>query len=190
MQFLKIAGVLTAGLLATACATQNHQMARNEAVSMLRAEATPAASHASEVVGLTAVTYGDRWTGTNLLEQAVDGHSNVSGRFNLATGYVQTGRLAEAAALYRGLVNDGQYTWAISRRDPANPNIVARRFNIAEESARRLADLDRRMAYSAPGGAFSATEAGTPVAAIVGGRAPAAGRISDDEALRRDGIIQ
>ena len=45
------------------------------------------------------------------------------------------------------------------------------------------------LTYAAPGSAFSATELGTPVAAIVGAP-PASGRISDAEALRRDGIVQ
>lgn len=185
-----ITSIALAGLLATACATADRQMARSEAVSLLNDQPTEVASHANEVVGLTAITHGDRWTGANLLEQAVDAApSSVSARFNLATGYLKTGRLAEAATLYRGLVNDGQYTWAVSRRDPEHPNITARRFNIAEESARRLADIDRRLTYAnASSGAFAATEAGTPVAAIVGATPRATGRISDAEALRRDGI--
>lgn len=158
---------------------------------MLGEQATPAASHASEVVGLTAVTYGDRWTGANLLEQAVDGHpSSVSARFNLATGYQKTNRLPEAAAIYRTLISDGQYTTAVSRRDPEHAHLPPRRFNIADESARRLADIERRTTYAAApnGGAFAAADAGTPVAAIVGAPGPARGRISDAEALRRDGI--
>lgn len=190
-RLVSVVSIALSGLLAAACATQNREMARADAVSMLSGQATPASAHASEVVGLTAVTYGDRWTGANLLEQAVDAEpGSVSARFNLAAVYQKTGRLPEAATLYRSLLTDGQFTTAVTRRDPEHANLAPRRFNIADESARRLADIGRQLTYAqaANGRASAATEAGVPVAAIVGGAALTRGRISDEEALRRDGI--
>jgi len=184
-RLLTVSSVALVSLLAAACATQPRQMARMETVSALREQPSFETSRGHEVVALSALTNGDRWTAANLLEQAVEGNPNVSSRFNLASTYHQTGRLAEAAALYRGLVNDGQFVWGTSRRDPAH-QAPARRFNIADESARRLALIEARTTFAAA--PLAATAAGVPAAAVVGAP-PATGRISDEEALRRDGIV-
>jgi hypothetical protein len=181
-----ITSIALVGLLATACASQPREMARSEALSLVNTPASVSASRAHETTGLGLLTSGDRWTGANMLEKAVDGYGDVSSRFNLATAYMQTGRYAQAGELYRGLVNDGQFVWATTRRDVRN-QLPPRRFNIADESARRLALIEGRTTYASADGAVAATAFGTNVAAVVG--APATqGRISDAEALRRDGI--
>ena len=182
-----IASVALIALAAAGCATTDRQVARSEARSLLAQAPSAPASHAYEVAGLTNITFGDRYVGTNVLERSVDAYpASVSTRFNLATGYAQTGRTREAAALYRTLVRDGQYTWAVSRRDAYHTG-PSRRFNIADESARRLAALGQPMTFAQAGtttGAISATEAGTNVSAIVG--ATRSGRISDAEAFALD----
>jgi hypothetical protein len=184
-----IACVALFGVAATACASMDRQTARAEARTLLAQAPTEASQHAYDVVGLTNYSYGDRWIGANMMERAQTAHDSVGARFNLATAYYATGRLPQAAAIYRTLLTDGQYKWAITRRDAYHEG-PARKFNIAEESARRLADIDARLrfAQAAPsGGALSAAEAGTAVAAVVGGQAPN-GRISDAEAFRRDNL--
>ncbi|HEY8573137.1 hypothetical protein [Phenylobacterium sp.] len=184
--YLKIATIALAGLAATACASGPREMARSEAISLANSAPSVAASRAHETTGLALITSGDRWTGANMLEKAVDGYGDISSRFNLATAYMQTGRYAEAANLYRGLTNDGQFVWATTRRDVRN-QLPPRRFNIADESARRLALIEGRTTFASASGAVAAGAFGTPVAAVVGVPATS-GRISDAEALRRDGI--
>lgn len=186
-----VLGVAAAGLLATACATQSHDMARTEARTTLASSAALNGTNAAEVVGKTAMFYGDRYTATNLFERAADKNDTVGKRFNMAAGYESTGRLAEAAALYRVLAVEGEYTYAISGRTSANPDAPLRRFNVADESARRLARITVEnplvfAQYNTSGsGALAAGAFATPVSATVGG-APVTGRISDEEALRRD----
>jgi predicted Zn-dependent protease len=157
-------------LAAAGCASTDRQMARNETRSLFAETPTAATSHAYEVAGLTNITFGDRYVGSNALERAVDAYpKSVSARFNLATGYATTGRTREAAAIYQQLISDGQYTWMYARRDAFHPN-ANRHFNVADESARRLAEVSQRLTFAANGtttGAISAAEAGTPVAAIV-----------------------
>lgn len=183
-----IASVALVALAAAGCASTDRQMARNETRSLFAETPTAATSHAYEVAGLTNITFGDRYVGSNALERAVDAYpKSVSARFNLATGYATTGRTREAAAIYQQLISDGQYTWMYARRDAFHPN-ANRHFNVADESARRLASLNQRLTFASNGtttGAISATEAGTPVAAIVGGR-PVSGRISDAQAFALD----
>jgi len=181
-------GLAGAGLLAAACATQNHTLARNDEASFL-ARASQVHPMALQETGTEADAYGDKWTAANLYERSVDKDNSVIARFNLANAYERTGRLPEAAALYASLVRDGQFMWGTSGVDYRDRAARLVHFNIADESAARLAGIERRLSYAAntTGGAISATEAGTPTAAIVGGPAPIIEhRISDAEALQRD----
>jgi hypothetical protein len=183
-----ILGVPLLGLALTACATQ--QTARLEARDTLaHAQTLAATTNAPAVVGKTEMSYGDRWTATNLFERAEAGYDSVTNRFNLAAGYEATGRLQQAAAIYETLLTDGQYTYAISSPKAHDPGARVWRFNVADESARRLQNISRVMTAEAvnPGsGAVAASELGVPTSAVVGG--PADGRIPDDEAMRRDGF--
>ena len=82
-----IASVALIALAAAGCASTDRQMARNETRSLFAETPTAATSHAYEVAGLTNVTFGDRFVGTNALARAVDAYpKSVSARFNLATG--------------------------------------------------------------------------------------------------------
>jgi hypothetical protein len=190
---LSIIGLAGAGLLASACATQNHQMARADAAAML-ANAPAEQPTALSRTGAEAFAWNDRWTAANLFERSVDKENSVRARFDLAIAYEATGRTAEAMALYRGLVRDGQYVTGVQDVNYADRSAPIRRFNVAEESARRLAVLQMTatarpaavFAQNTATGAAAAGEFGTPTAAVVGGTPVVEHRISDAEALRRD----
>jgi tetratricopeptide (TPR) repeat protein len=183
---LAYAGVAAASLLATACATSDHQTARLEAARTLaNAQSVDFTHH--EAIGRTAVAYGDRWTAANLFERAVDKEATVTGWFNLAATYEQTGRAAQAIPLYQRVVQHGQFLWGVNSRDYRDRAARLERFNLADESAARLARLTQRPTFAASG-VRSATELGTPAAATVG--AATATRISDAEALARDAGTQ
>jgi hypothetical protein len=163
-----------ASLLAVGCAT--HQTARLEAGSVLAEAPNPNADNVATAVARTSMSYGDTWTAANLFEQAAEARPTVRNRFNLARAYQDTGRTAQAAALYRGVIRDGQYTrlgWNTYR-------------TFADAASDRLARIDPgyRMALAEPGAILSASELGTPVSATVG--VSPIGRISDAEAIRRD----
>jgi hypothetical protein len=187
---LSIVGLAGASLLATACATENHQMARiNEATTLRNAPAMEPTSVAK--VGAEAAAWGDHWTAANLFERSTDRYNSVRQRFDLATTYAQTGRIAEAKALYADLIRDGQYAWEFEDVDYRNRGARITHVNIAEESARRLAALNAPppLTYAANtgAGAAAAGEFGTPTAAVVGGAPVTERRISDAEAMARDG---
>jgi hypothetical protein len=179
--------VAASSLLAVACATQNHSTAKLEARSTLAEAPRLAATNTAAVVGKSSMAWRDRWTATNLFERAAANRDSVENRFNLAVGYQSTGRLQDAAAIYRTLTTDGQYSWAVTSRDVYNRDVSVRRFNVADESARRLAQINATTRYAAipTTGAFSASELGAPVSAIVGG-GPVRGRVSDATAISLD----
>lgn len=186
--FTSLIAVAGAGLLAAACATQDHSLARQDEATFL-AKAGEVHPMALQEAGTEAYAYGDKWTAANLFERSADKDGSVAARFNLAHAYAQTGRLPEAAALYASVVRDGQFMWGVTGVDYRNRGARLVRFNLADESAARLAEIRQRMQYAAaaPGGVVSATELGTPTAAIVGGPTGAPERrISDAEALQRD----
>ncbi|HVI33707.1 hypothetical protein [Phenylobacterium sp.] len=183
-----VIGVAAAGLLATACATMDRGMARQEAAATLANAAELQGTNAAEVVGRTSMAFGDRYTAANLFERAADSRASVGKRFNLAAAYEATGRLPEAVTIYRTLVDDGQYVTMRSNRPMNNPDVPVRRYNIAEESARRLTRImveNPLMFPQQSGGALAATGFATPVAATVGGTTTS-GRISDAQAMELD----
>jgi hypothetical protein len=177
-----------AGLVLGACATQTHRTARlDEAHTLASAPAEQPMAIAES--GTFAAAWGDKWTAANLFERSADKDNSVVARFDLASAYERTGRLSEAAALYRGLVRDGQFMWGVTNVDYRNRGARLTRFNIADESARRLAILERRLEFATgpTAGALAASELGTPTAARVGGPAPVLEhRISNAEAMRLD----
>jgi hypothetical protein len=176
----QFSAIAAACLLASACATQQTSQADSASTLALGAGAsnTAAASH-----GMTAMAWGDAWTATNLFEQANDEHSSVVSRFNLAAGYQRTGRLDDAARLYRALTLDGQYTWATAGSDNHDRSAAGRRFNLGDESARRLATIapamSRAMVVARAAGDYS-----VPTSATVS--APAADAVTDAQALKLD----
>ena len=187
-RYISLIGLAGAGLLAAACATQDHQLARNDEATFL-ARANQVHPMALQETGTEAVAYGDKWTAANLFERSVDKDNSVVARFNLASAYADTGRLPEAAALYATLVRDGQFMWGVSGVDYRNRGARLVRSTSPTNSANRLAAIQRRMTYASnTGRAVSASDLGTPTAAVVGGPAPVLEhRISDAEAMARDG---
>ena len=107
-----------------------------------------------------------RWTANNLLARAVQDEPTVINRFNLAVAYEKTGRFNDAAPIYRQLEIDGRYTWARTMVDDRDRAAWDRRYNIARESARRLAAITPAVGALAPG-AEAAGAYATPVAATV-----------------------
>ncbi|HEY8616810.1 hypothetical protein [Phenylobacterium sp.] len=178
---LTLAGVAAASLMATACATVDHSAARAEAAQTL-ANAQSLDFHVHETVGRTAVAWGDRYTAANLFERAVDKEATVTGWFNLAATYEQTGRPAQAIPLYQRVAQHGQFLWGVTSVDQRNRGAPLERFNLADEATARLARLRERRQFAS--NAFAATELGTPAAATVG--APTRARLSDAEAMARD----
>ena len=179
--------VAGAGLLAAACATQDHSLARLDEARLL-AKADGVHPMALQEGGTEAYAYGDKWTAANLFERSADKDNSVAARFNLAHAYAQTGRLPEAARLYESVIRDGQFMWGVTGVDYRDRGARLRHFNLADESAARLAEIRSQMRYArATAGVISATELGTPTAATIGGSAPALEhRVSDAEAMQRD----
>jgi hypothetical protein len=189
---LSIAGLLSLGLVASACATQTHETARaDEAATLANAETM----HATAIgrVGAQAASWGDRWAAANLFERATDKEGkSVRLRFDLATTYARTGRVQEAERLYADLIHDGQYTVGVTDPDLHNRGRRLVRFNVGEESARRLAILQQRRQFAANtgAGAVAAGEFGTPTSAVVGETPVVEHRIPDRVALSRDAAEQ
>ena len=180
---IKLIAVLALGTLAAGCATK--QTARLDATETLAA-APNVPQNASMITGLTSLEYGDRYTATNLFERAVDARPSMRNRFNLAVAYERTFRRQEAAAIYRGLAQDGKYAHLRARSILAGPSAPVRRFNVADEAQARLDLIQNSYAARRIVSAVrSAEEAGTPASAAVGTRT---GRISDAEAQRLDGV--
>lgn len=181
-----MASIVVLGLAASGCAT--HETAKLEARTTLAAapDILPGAAYSD---GQAAMAWGDRWTAANLFERSVEVRPTAIGRFNLAAAYQRTGRLEEAAANYRVVTEIGKYQWASTVRDNAHPRTPVIRFNLADESARRLARLGRPVSYAALAteGAVSATDAGVQASATVGG---VSGKISDQQAFERDAAVE
>ena len=185
--------VAASATLAAACASTggSHQMAKAEAAHVL-AKAPSEPYPVIYAAARDSSAWGDRWTAGNLFERSLDkaGPANdkltVQSRFNLAARYARTGRLAEADVLYRAVARDGRFLWGITDPDYRHPAARLTTINVGDEAERRAILIEQRMAFAQGPGAPSATAAGTPTAAIVGGPAMRAGRVSDAEARRLD----
>lgn len=188
--------IAAASILATACASTSRETVRLEAADTLalaKSDANSDLSTTTATVGLAAFAFGDRYTATNLLEHATADRDSVINRFNLAAGYQATGRPEQAAPLYAQLVTDGAFTHATTSANYIRPGKM-RGFNVADESARRLATLRAtrpvrlaRVAASASdlGAPASASDFGVPASANVGAN-PASGYIPDQQAQALD----
>jgi hypothetical protein len=123
----------------------------------------PAQAQIQATEALAALEDGNNWIGTNKQKQAVALDPSIENRFNLAVGYQRTGRLAQAKTYYEDLTRDG--LGAEMRATNSN-----RAFNVADESASRLAYIDWRTNGAArASGAVSADAASSNVSATVGG---------------------
>lgn len=166
------------------------------------------------VLGRSAFACGRYWSAANLMEKATIQRGSVLQRFNLAATYAQTGRYDQAEALYRSVVEEGDYVRARSDSSPVRAGDAQTGFGLASEAARRLAALQtvRRLfdgpattVAAAAGGPVlprTAEQAATNAGTVEGGTGPTAadgsgidasaleGGISDAEALRRDGLLE
>jgi hypothetical protein len=167
-----ITGVLTA-LICSGCTTTQSTLveAQNELLVVQKKDAPLDA----EVVGQSAMQWHYSWTATNILERAADTDPTIENRFNLATGYQDTGRLKDALQGYENLVRDGKYTWLqnIRYNDRLKESVVW--FNVADEAHKRIQAIREFQDLQTSNG---------PTAVI----SPSAGRVSDANALRLDGI--
>jgi hypothetical protein len=187
MQNLRhVAMVAVAGLLATACATSSHQSAKDDAAAILAAGPEGSSGNQSEQAGRTSMAHGDAWTATRLFKQAAAANNTPLNRFNLAAGYQNTGRLTDALAIYRTLAVDGQYLWVTPNND-LNDGGGTRlaRFNLADESNRRVVEIERTLAGTRAARAVDMKDnIGGAASTQVGG--PARGAVTDEKARQLD----
>lgn len=176
------ATVAVLSMLASGCAT--HQTAKDDAASILAEGPSSETTRQPGMAGRTSMAWGDAWTAARLFKNAVAANPTAINRFNLATAYQGTGRLQDAAALYGPLLIDGRYIWVNANRDINNLELPGRRFNIAEESAHRLADIARTVGSAAAAAKLAESNVGGPASTEVGG--PARGAVTDDRARQLD----
>ncbi len=182
---IHIFGIVAAGLLAASCAMGPHRASKADSADILRGSAPESeSSNQAAMAGRTAMAYGDAWTATRLFKAAADANPTPINRFNLATGYQNTGRLQDAATLYGGLLVDGQFIWVTPNRDINNPDTPLRKFNIAEESARRLAAIARTVGSPSAAAALAESNVGGSASTEVGG--PKKGPVTDERARQLD----
>ena len=176
-------------VISVGCAT--HETSLKAASIALSGQAGRGISDASASIGVSSASWRDKWTATKLFEQAVAGGATVESRFNLATGYEQTGREAAAAEIYRDLKHDGQFTWLTTAPDNFSPLQRQHVFNVADESTRRL-----RWLPSAEPGSTGPVEVAYPgsietstfeaAVGVIGKPSVAAGAISVEQARELD----
>lgn len=140
-------------------------VAASEIVSTIEAPppATPDRAPSREtVVARTAAACSYNFSATRLFERLNTRRSTPIARFNLATVYARTGRIAEARALYQSAADDGAFQWVTL--DPKYDSPESRQFkvNVADEARRRIANLD---AYSSASSAKPAAPAAAENAA-------------------------
>jgi hypothetical protein len=172
-------GIIAAAVLIAGAAQASELSVLKDTTSAVRAD--PDRLSGKEERARTASVWGLDWSAVNLMEKAVAKRASPLSRFNLAATYARVGRNQAAIALYRQLLVDGQYTQArLDRSELVNRREVLRNVNLADESARRLAVLERpaRRSAATP---FTATEAGVNAAAIEG-----VARVSDEQAIALD----
>jgi len=177
------AGIALVGLMAAGCATQ--PSGAIEAASALRSANATFASAAprNEGAGLVSATNGDNWTAANLFERAERADSTPTNRFNLAAAYQRTGRLQQAASLYRTVAVDGTFTEGVTLPADDKRGEPIAKVNLAVESQRRL-DVMAGASARQTMGRETAAELGVNASALVGG--PKRGTVTDAHALRLD----
>ncbi|THD79335.1 MAG: hypothetical protein E7812_09680 [Phenylobacterium sp.] len=182
----RLIAIAAVGLLAAACASTSHQTSKANSAAVLAAGAQSPGSTQAASAAQTAMSWGDTWTASKLFKRAEADHDSPANRFNVAASLESTGRLQDAAVIYRTLLVDGRYTWLTSTSDVHNPNGRLRHFNLAEESQRRLIDIARASTsvHTAAGQEIAASSIGGAASASVGG--PTKGAVSDEHARQLD----
>jgi uncharacterized protein YceK len=185
-RLIPIAALTVTAILMAGCATVTRETAqRQSADTLATTNSQPHRAASTELKGQTAAAWGDNFTATNLFEQAEAKHDSPLNRFNLATSYQQTGRVAEAVKLYRTVVIDGGHTWAYSVPDNADRSARGRHYNLATESLARLEIIDQGVV------AKQDTDAKRALATTgVRGPGPNTGKISDARAEKLDQTVE
>lgn len=169
-------------MLTSGCAT--HATSKENAASILRGGASSQSSNEAAMEGRTSMSWGDAWTAARLFKNAVAANPTALNRFNLATAYQGTGRLQDAAAIYGALLVDGRYIWVTANRDINALELPVRRFNIADESARRLAAIAAAAGSASAAATLAQSNVGGAASTQVGG--PTKGAVSDERARQLD----
>lgn len=110
------------------------------------------------LVGRSAAVCGQNWAAANIFETAVQERPTVIARFNLAAVYASTERYAAASELYRTVVDDGQFTTMVLDVPADRPQQRVVQVNAADEAARRLIDVESRIANDTSTGAIDPPE--------------------------------
>lgn len=117
----------------------------------------------------------NNWIATNLQKRVVAEAPTIPNRFNLATGYLLTGRLQQARSQFQALSTEGEGT-------RMEQGWRSRNFDVGEASADRVMYIDWLRDSAIPrSGAVSADVVGTNVSATVGGD-----EVTDDQARALD----
>lgn len=181
--YLRILAIVATGLLATACVS--HESSLRESKSAL-GKGRQVTARGAAVMGMSSMIWGEKWTATNLFERAVAQENTPGNRFNLASGYQATGRVADAVPIYKDVAVTGFNSWAQTGWEEFDPTVKVRRVNLAEESTRRLGLIE-----SAPGYVAQAVPPIVyPDLLVASTNSPEAmptvGRISDAKAIEFD----
>lgn len=172
--------VAVISLLAAGCVT--HESAKLDSAQALRA--SPTADNAKQAAGaaMASAANGDNWTAANLFEQARAGRNTPMNRFNLASSYESTGRLAQAAVLYRSVVPQGHYMKVTTNRRNNDQTGPSQRVNLSDEALRRALLIEAKLRT----GSSVVVATGAPVSesTTVGG--PKRGTVTDARAVNLD----
>nr|WP_295111056.1 hypothetical protein [uncultured Caulobacter sp.] len=104
----------------------------------------------------------NNWIATNLQKQVVAAAPTIQNRYNLATGYLLTGRLDQARSQFQALSVDGE-------GQGMEQGWRSRNFDVGMASADRVLYIDwLKNQRPATSGAMSADVVGTNVSATVG----------------------
>ncbi|HTK34440.1 MAG TPA: hypothetical protein VL358_04030 [Caulobacteraceae bacterium] len=172
---------VAASLCAAGCATHQSTIAAAK-VTLARPDSSQ--SQIAQAQALSSLQWLDMWTANKLFEKSAREGSSIESRFNLATSYQYTGRPADAATIYAALVQDGRFTVLRSIPDNYARGRRARGFNVADESARRLALMTGTGGEGVQEQVTSA--AAGDLAAVPAANNLTAESLSVEEALRRD----
>lgn len=112
---------------------------------------------------LKAMERGDNWIGTNLFRKAAARDGTPLNRFNLATGYMRTGRLEEAKRLFQSVLDSSQRLVSSPMKGVRGGGV--RVFDIGEEAASRLAFISWKQSQTASMAAAQVSEPGQTVSA-------------------------
>ena len=177
MQTSKLAATIAAALAFSAPAIAQEAPCGglgSRAEAEIAAHAKTPKADFDKVIGRTAAACSYNDAAARMFEREQARRSTPIARFNLATAYARLGRIEDARELYRSAAADGAFQWVVA--DPMYGAAASRprRFNVADEALRRLAQIDAYVGASPRAGAASvadvATDASISALALNGSR--------------------